>query len=230
MVAVDYPKGVYHVPDDDPAKWDIGIGDKKNRISTLALPWILRGHHNEPFFRYPGGKSKLSKRIARIIFDSCGAISDYREPFFGGGSVGLEVMEHLGPGTKVWINDKDDTLMDIWQAVVENPHSITDPITGYEPRLTDFYEFKHRLTDPDDKNLPQDRAIMHLVVRQTSFSGLGIMSGGPMGGRLQKSKDYKVNARWSPNAMSKKIMQAHRLFESSMSNVPRRIMAKCYRV
>lgn len=42
LVAVDYPKGVYHVPDDDPAKWNIGIGDRKNRISTLALPWILK--------------------------------------------------------------------------------------------------------------------------------------------------------------------------------------------
>ena len=165
------------------------------------------------FFRFAGGKSKLSKLIARIIFDRFGAISDYREPFFGGGSVGLEVMEHLGPGTKVWINDKDDSLMGIWQAVVENPHSITDPTMGYEPRLKDFYEFKYRLMDHDDKSSPQDRAIMQLVMRQTSFSGLGVMSGGPMGGRSQKSKDYKINARWSPNSMSKKIMQAHKLFE-----------------
>jgi DNA adenine methylase len=165
-----------------------------------------------PFFRFAGGKSKLSKRIAHIIFDRCGAISDYREAFFGGGSVGLEVMEHLGPGTKVWINDKDDSLMGIWQAVVVNPHSITDLITGYEPRLKDFHELKHRLTDPDDKSSPQDRAIMQLVMRQTSFSGLGVMSGGPMGGRSQKSKACKINARWSPNAMSKKIMQAHKLF------------------
>jgi DNA adenine methylase len=164
------------------------------------------------FFRFAGGKSKLSKLIARIIFDRFGAISDYREPFFGGGSVGLEVMEHLGPGAKVWINDKDDALMSIWQAVVENPHSITDPTMGYEPRLKDFYEFKYRLMDHDDKSSPQDRAIMHLVMRQISRSGLGVMSGGPMGGRSQKSKDCKINARWSPNAMSKKIMQAHKLF------------------
>ena len=39
LVAIDYPKGVYRIPNDDPAKWDMGIGDKKNRISTLTLPW-----------------------------------------------------------------------------------------------------------------------------------------------------------------------------------------------
>ena len=39
LVAIDYPKGVYRIPNDDPSKWDMGIGDKKNRISTLTLPW-----------------------------------------------------------------------------------------------------------------------------------------------------------------------------------------------
>jgi len=29
LVAIDYPMGLYRIPNDDPAKWDMGIGNKK---------------------------------------------------------------------------------------------------------------------------------------------------------------------------------------------------------
>ncbi len=53
-----------------------------------------------------------------------------------------------------------------------------------------------------------DIAIKKLAIHQISFSGLGTKSGGPLGGKEQKSK-YGIDCRWSPDYICKKIQQLH---------------------
>jgi len=48
-----------------------------------------------------------------------------------------------------------------------------------------------------------------LAIHQISYSGLGTKSGGPLGGREQKSK-YKIDCRWSPDYICKKVDWLHR--------------------
>ena len=159
------------------------------------------------FFRYPGGKSRIAKQIIDIVSDHCtlSSITDYREPFWGGGGMGLEMLEHLAFGSSIWINDKDSSLSALWQAIIENPIALTTLISSYKPRTEDFYEFKSSL---QGENIPQP--LKRLIIHQISYSGLGVMSGGPLGGKNQVSK-YKIDCRWSPESMCKKIMKAHEL-------------------
>jgi site-specific DNA-adenine methylase len=60
--------------------------------------------------RYPGGKSKLSHIIISKIRQKIGFMDDkkdtYVEPFFGGGSIGLEIFKS-GIISKICINIKD---------------------------------------------------------------------------------------------------------------------------
>jgi DNA adenine methylase len=49
-----------------------------------------------------------------------------------------------------------------------------------------------------------------LAIHQTSYSGLGSKSGGPLGGRKQES-EYKIDCRWSPEYIGGQIEQ-HNMF------------------
>jgi DNA adenine methylase len=50
-----------------------------------------------------------------------------------------------------------------------------------------------------------------LAVHQMSYSGLGTMAGGPLGGKNQTSKD-KIDSRWSPSRLTRRIDELHALF------------------
>jgi DNA adenine methylase len=56
-----------------------------------------------------------------------------------------------------------------------------------------------------------DLGFRKLAVHQISYSGLGTKSGGPLGGIEQKSQ-YKIDCRWSPNYICKKVDKLHELF------------------
>jgi DNA adenine methylase len=56
-------------------------------------------------------------------------------------------------------------------------------------------------------------AFAKLALHQISYSGLGTMAGGPLGGVKQESK-YKVDCRWNANSLKKKIKKAHQILSS----------------
>lgn len=71
------------------------------------------------FFRYPGGKSKLRNQIAKRLAEQAGHDGlEYREPFFGGGSIGLKLLSENTNITKLWINDKDIGIACLWTSVI----------------------------------------------------------------------------------------------------------------
>ena len=51
--------------------------------------------------RYPGGKSKAIKTLSAWYPK---VITEYREPFIGGGSIAIDVTKS-NPSIPVWIND-----------------------------------------------------------------------------------------------------------------------------
>ena len=62
--------------------------------------------------RYPGGKSKA---LSQIIPHLPPNVSEYREPFIGGGSVYLAIKHLLGDQIKhYWINDLNFDLFCFW--------------------------------------------------------------------------------------------------------------------
>jgi DNA adenine methylase len=165
------------------------------------------------FFRYPGGKSKLSKIILDRLVSKNSKI--YVEPFFGGGSVGLSLMPHLPEGHGIWINDRDPGIAAIWTTVIRRPDLLKRFVDEFVPSVDSFYALKDELVKidklPDSDESIADLAIKKLSIHQMSYSGLGTKAGGPIGG-VSQSSNYGVDCRWSPKYINKKIDKLSNLF------------------
>mgnify|MGYP001440887376 CR=1 FL=1 len=166
------------------------------------------------FIRYPGGKSKLRaeilKQLDKQIYLGGSKIIEYREPFFGGGSIGLKFLEMNPYIHKAWINDKDVGVASLWTSVMRYHDELKRKVVNFVPSVDIFYQYKDILLS----NQPMDvveLGFMKLAVHQMSFSGLGVMAGGPIGGKTQLG-NYTIDCRWSADYICNKINKYHALF------------------
>lgn len=181
--------------------------------------------------RYPGGKSKLRKEITSYIENFLDPDLEYREPFFGGGSIGLAILEN-NP-RRIWINDKDLGISCLWTAVMRYPELLKKLVREFKPSIEKFDEFKEFLLDGSVSPMGEEIAeygFKKLALHQISYSGLGVRSGGPLGGRKPENVagttavKYPIDCRWSPEYICKKIDQiSQRMAEISI----RREMCSC---
>lgn len=151
--------------------------------------------------RYPGSKHKLRKLILRQFpSDFIGGLfgtngMTYVEPFFGSGAVGWEVLAGLREGTRVVINDIDYWVMCLWKTVKEQPEELIAKIKAAQLAASLFEEYKQQ--DGDRHVEPCEAGFRKLLLQQMSYSGLGAMAGGPIGGKDQSNDKYNVESRWN---------------------------------
>lgn len=164
-------------------------------------------------FRYPGGKNKLSDPILYKLKSLYNDNLEYREPFFGSGSIGISILNYKTiPFKNIWINDYDNGISALWTSVIKHPVELRDMIQEFKPSVDIFYEFKNDLLNKSTKNI-LELGFKKLVIHQLSYSGLGTKSGGPLGGKNQLSK-YNIGCRWSINNLFKNINKIHKLLLS----------------
>jgi len=173
-------------------------------------------------FRYPGGKKKLKAYITKIIHryyivHECDD-REYVEPFVGSFAVGLGLLKYA-PFRYIDINDIDYGISAFWNTVIGHPKYLIRRIEEFTPSLKAFYEFKEQLTDKDLASFAFfsdcrsfEVGFQKLAIHQMSYSGLGTMAGGPIGGVSQKS-DYKIDCRWNPRRLKKQVLKYHELFK-----------------
>jgi len=116
----------------------------------------------------------------------------------------------------IWINDKDYGIACLWTSVLKYPDELKNLVRGFTPSVDAFHYIKNILLTTDylnraDKDNIVSFGFNKLAIHQISYSGLGTMSGGPLGGKEQKS-DYKIDCRWSPEYLIKQIDELHELF------------------
>jgi len=115
--------------------------------------------------RYPGGKSKVSGKIARLLPE----FSEYREPFIGGGSVFLAAAQ-ANRSAKFWINDLYPEVANFWkQAQISLPAMVeaVREIKGNFRSGVELYEF---LKDWGP-HLDVDGAVRFFILNRITFSG-----------------------------------------------------------
>lgn len=118
-------------------------------------------------FRYPGSKNKIASRIIKWFsryFDGTDQVPEYREPFFGGGSVGLSLLERYPMLRTAWLNDSDASLCCVWRAVIGHSEELIKSLMAYQRDHLDAFqkprekgrlepEFKPREKDMEDTEL-----------------------------------------------------------------------------
>jgi DNA adenine methylase len=115
----------------------------------------------------------------------------------------------------VWLNDKDPGIASVWTAIAQHPNRLIERVEKFTPSVDAFDAFKHDLlavsSIPTDADALVAVAFKKIALHQMSYSGLGTMSGGPLGGRRQLSKD-KIDSRWSPRRLCQRIAEIHQRF------------------
>ena len=163
--------------------------------------------------RYPGGKKKLSKQIVKALNGQMDeGVVQYREPFVGAGSIAFEFLKQCPQVKRVWVNDFDLPLAALWLSFLKYPDALKRLVLDLRPSVDAFFDFKAWLLKCDlvvgDESCVE-AGFRKLAIHQMSYSGLGLKSGGPLGGFDQES-DYKIDCRWSPKHICKKIDEIHR--------------------
>jgi len=145
--------------------------------------------------RYPGGKSRAVKKIEG---DFPEIVTDFREPFVGGGSVALDISQKY-PDAKIWINDKYFNLYNFWVQLRDNNAQLQGilldiktpiefvskplrkekiPKKDWNPQILSRIE-KHRdLFNRAKKDIGDEgdlvmKAAQFYILNKCSFSGLG---------------------------------------------------------
>jgi len=131
----------------------------------------------------------------------------YAEPFFGAGAVTGLLLSRLSSKTALWLNDKDYWLICLWKTVLEEPEGLLRRITAFTPSADAFYQYKQQDGERID---PVEAGFRKIVLHQTSYSGLGVMAGGPLGGRAQNNSRYNPLCRWRPSNLKNAIRAWHR--------------------
>jgi len=150
--------------------------------------------------RYPGSKSRLISPILEVFSISKDKPVNYVEPFFGAGSVGIAIAEFCHPDSTIVVSDLDVGIVCLWQAVRDGIDDLCEKIYKVSPSVSLYEECKELDGDISEGKLVC--GLRKLILHQLSYSGIGYKSGGPLGGKLQKSS-YKVDCRWSPKRLEK---------------------------
>lgn len=122
--------------------------------------------------RYPGGKSRATKFLLPKFPKE---ITDYREPFIGGGSVAIEFSKQY-PETSVWVNDLYEPLYNFWVVLRDHPQMLYAAVKKAKENTNNDVEEARKLFTLSKKILDDSaslqRATAFYIINKCSFSGL----------------------------------------------------------
>ena len=85
--------------------------------------------------RYPGGKSRATKKMAQY-FPDFRDYTEFRESFLGGGSVSLYVTQ-MYPHLEIWVNDLYEPLYTFWKQLQKNSDKVRNELVQLKQRHPD---------------------------------------------------------------------------------------------
>jgi DNA adenine methylase len=151
----------------------------------MAIATAINTAFRSPL-RYPGGKQRAAKRIADL-FPSDKPLH-IASPFFGGGSVELELASR---GHKVTGSDFFAPVAAFWQQLKSNKEDLHAMAMDFVPDMDKetFYGLQRDLRDELAKDKPsfQRLAWLFFVINRSSFSGATLSGGMATGDRFNRN-------------------------------------------
>ena len=149
--------------------------------------------------RYPGGKNKLAKFIAKICVDNK-INSHYIEPYAGGASVALYLLLE-NKVEKITINDYNRSIYAFWHSVFKNTKKLCDLIESTDVNMSNWQKCRELQTNKKKAKL-LDLGFSTFFLNRTNISG--IINGGVIGGKKQNGK-YKMDCRFNKTELISRI-------------------------
>ena len=157
--------------------------------------------------RYPGGKRWILPFLIRLLEATGGRRKLFVEPFVGGGSVTMGLLES-GYAENAVINDLDPLVAAFWSVVFsKDVDALVDRVRTARVTLDEWNTLK---AQDDDCGTDVDRAFRCLFLNRTSFSGIINRTAGPIGGNAQ-SGEYGVGCRFNLPRIASRISELGRL-------------------
>lgn len=144
--------------------------------------------------RYPGGKLKVVDYIKRVFEVNGLCDGHYIEPYAGGASVALALLQSEYAHT-IHINDIDRSIFAFWHSVLHEPETLCRLIQDTPVTMAEWerqLEVQRRKDDKDTSLV--ELGFSTFFLNRTNRSG--ILNAGVIGGKDQTGK-YKIDARYN---------------------------------
>ena len=155
---------------------------------------------NRSPLRYPGGKSRITNFVAKLIKDNNITGGCYVEPFAGGAGVALNLLFD-GIVDRIFINDKDRSIYAFWDSVVNHTELFVSRIDSINVTIEEWKKQKEIQLNKDYANI-FDLGFSTFFLNRTNRSG--IIMGGVIGGISQTGK-WKIDVRFNKKSLIEKI-------------------------
>lgn len=122
--------------------------------------------------RYPGGKNRAVKSIARLLPH----FEEYREPFLGGGSIYFYVRQKY-PDSAFWINDIYSDLSVFWRETQRDVDAVAAIVSQWKDDFRSGRELYAFLNENFERFDDRHRAAAFFVYNRITFSGTTLSGG-----------------------------------------------------
>jgi DNA adenine methylase len=117
--------------------------------------------------RYPGGKSKAAEYISGFIPN----FKEFREPFFGGGSLSFYLIQR-NPDAEYYANDINEDLYHFWSELKNSKDEIIEQIINIKNTYKNGKELYRDIINRKNENAPfKQRAVDFFILNRITFSG-----------------------------------------------------------
>jgi len=171
----------------------------------------------KPLFIWAGGKNKVLKYHTPYLPSN---VTEYSEPFFGGGAMFIYVMKRYNP-KKAYINDINESIINIYCNIKNNVEDFCKVVDEYqgkylilskEDRKKYFFEIRHQHAyDYENWSKTFEAGTLYFLMK-TGFNGIWQTNqntngryGTPSGLLNQKDKIYDKETVYEWNHMLKNV-------------------------
>jgi DNA adenine methylase len=161
--------------------------------------------------RYPGGKSRLSRLLAKFIELNNLQDGIYIEPYAGGAGAGLNLLfsEYV---SRLILNDADKDICLFWRSILFDTESFIKLLNDTPVSIDEWRKHRQILKNKDTYS-ELEIAFSTFYLNRCNRSG--ILYAGPIGGQLQSGK-WLIDARFNKVELTRRIEKIA-LFASRIS-------------
>ncbi|MCX7062822.1 MAG: DNA adenine methylase [Gammaproteobacteria bacterium] len=155
--------------------------------------------------RYPGGKGKFAPYLKQLIAHNKLHDAHYVEPFCGGAGLAIDLLSAMVVDT-IHLNDFDRAVAAFWKSAVYRSEEFCERILT-TPVTADTWHAQREIHRAKATAEELDLGFATFFLNRTNRSG--ILEGGMIGGKDQ-SGEWKLDARYTKDALVKRVMDLGR--------------------